>query len=224
LRRQFHCRESSSCAGSFTAATHHPASLTGRTACARDATGNGVTQGETMLYIALLRGINVGGHTVKMDRLRDLFAELGFARVRTYIQSGNVFFETDQTDRAALTELIERHLRAALGYDVVVFLRTIPELEAIAASDAFAHLDVTPDMRLTVVFLAEPLPTTLALPYRSPKGDVEIVRASDGEAYVVWYLQNGRPPANQSFKPLGDRTTSRFFHTLAKLLEAAKAS
>jgi len=175
-----------------------------------------------MRYIALLRGINVGGHTVKMDRLRQLFEELGLARVRTYIQSGNVFFETNQTDRTALTDTIERHLRAALGYDVAVFLRTIPELEEIAASDAFAHLDVTPDTRLTVVFLAEPLPTTLTLPYRSPRGDVEIVRATDGEAYVVWYLQNGRPPGNQSFKPLGDRTTTRFFHTVAKILEAAK--
>ena len=44
-----------------------------------------------MLYIALLRGINVGGHVVKMERVRELFAELGFTNVRTYIQSGNVF-------------------------------------------------------------------------------------------------------------------------------------
>ena len=44
-------------------------------------------------YIALLRGINVGGHTVKMERLRGLFGELGLERVRSYIQTGNVFFE-----------------------------------------------------------------------------------------------------------------------------------
>lgn len=176
-----------------------------------------------MRYIALLRGVNVGGHVVKMDRLRALFAELGLANVRTYIQSGNVFFDTEEaTDRVALTTRIEGHLRAALGYDVPVFLRTVPEVEAVVASDAFAHLDVTDDMRLCVMFLAAPLPGAPAIPYRSPKGDVEVVRATETEAYVVWYIINGRPPAAQSFKGLGDRNTTRFFHTTAKILEAAK--
>lgn len=175
-----------------------------------------------MRYIALLRGVNVGGHVVKMDRLRALFADLGLANVRTYIQSGNVFFDTEQTDREALTANIERHLREALGYDVPVFLRSVPELEAVVASEAFHHLTVTEDMRLCVVFMAEPLAATLALPHRSPKNDVEIVAATESEVYVVWYIINGRPPATQSFKPLGDRNTTRFFHTVAKILEAAK--
>ena len=175
-----------------------------------------------MRYIALLRGVNVGGHVVKMDRLRALFAELGLANVRTYIQSGNVFFDTEQADRAALTGRVEAHLRAALGYDVPVFLRTVPEMEAVVASDAFTHLDVTGDMRLCVMFLAEPLPGALEIPWRSPKGDVEVVRASESEAYVVWHIINGRPPATQSFKGLGERNTTRFFHTLAKMLDAAK--
>src|SRR5512146_2301016 len=70
-----------------------------------------------MRYIALLRGVNVGGHMVKMERLRALFAELGLDGVRTYIQSGNVFFEAADGDRAELTRAIERHLRAALGLE-----------------------------------------------------------------------------------------------------------
>lgn len=181
-----------------------------------------------MRYIALLRGINVGGHTVPMERLRQLFSDLGLANVRSYIQSGNVFFDSDDTTdaddtgRARLAQRIERHLHDALGYDVPVFLRTVPELERIAASDAFQPLTVTPDMRLCVVFAADKL-TGLTLPYRSPKNDVEIVRADDYEAYVVWYIINGRPPAASSFKPLGDRNTTRFFHTVAKILQAAKA-
>ena len=176
-----------------------------------------------MLYIALLRGINVGGHTVKMERLRDLFTELGFTNVRTYIQSGNVFFETAQTDhRKAVTQTIEHHLHKTLGYEVPVFLRTVPELEQIVASDPFHHLNVTSDMRLCVVFTAELIPNTLALPLRSPKNDMEIVYTTDYEAFLVWYLINGRPPAAQGFKALGDRTTTRFFHTVAKILQAAK--
>ncbi len=175
-----------------------------------------------MIYIALLRGINVGGHTVKMDRLRELFTELGFTDVRTYIQSGNVFFETEQTDRELLTQTIERHLHQALGYQVPIFLRTIPELEQIVAMNPFQHLNVTPDMRLCVVFTSDIIPRTLALPHRSPKNDMEIIHTTDHEAFTVWYLTNGRPPATQSFKVLGDRTTTRFFHTTARILEAAK--
>src|SRR5579872_787535 len=76
-----------------------------------------------MRYIAFLRGINVGGHTVKMERLRQLFTELGLAHVRTYIQSGNVFFETTDSDRARVTGTIEEHLHKVLGYEVPVFLR-----------------------------------------------------------------------------------------------------
>jgi Uncharacterized protein conserved in bacteria len=175
-----------------------------------------------MIYIALLRGINVGGHVVKMERLRELFTQLGFTHVHTYIQSGNVFFETVQTDRELLTQTIEQLLRQALGYEVPVFLRTIPELEQVLAIDPFHHLNVTPDMRLCVVFTSDIIPKTLALPLRSPKNDIEIIQTTDREAFTVWYLTNGRPPATQRFKALGDRTTTRFFHTTAKILQAAK--
>ena len=175
-----------------------------------------------MIYIAFLRGINVGGHVVKMERLRELFTEMGFLHVRTYIQSGNVFFETGQTDRPGLTQTIERHLHAALDYEVPVFLRTIPEMEQIMNIDPFQHLNVTPTMRFCVVFTAEKIAPTLVLPLRSPKNDMEIIYTTDYEAFIVWYIINGRPPAAQGFKVLGNRTTTRFFHTAAKILQAAK--
>ncbi|MBE3558933.1 MAG: DUF1697 domain-containing protein [Ktedonobacteraceae bacterium] len=175
-----------------------------------------------MLYIALLRGINVGGHTVKMERLREIFKEAGFSNVRTYIQSGNVFFETEQTERETITCTLEHHLHRGLGYEVPVFLRTIAELEQIMILNPFQHLNVTPDMRLCVTFTAEIIPSTLALPLRTPKNDMEIIHATDYEAFIVWYLINGRPPTSQGFKVLGDRTTTRFYHTVAKILQAAK--
>lgn len=178
-----------------------------------------------MIYIAFLRGINVGGHTVKMERLRELFAELGYANVRTYIQSGNVFFESPEVNRGALAAAIEQHLEQALGYAVPVCLRTIPELERVLALDPFKGRDVTPDMRLSVAFACQPIAHTLALPLWSPKRDMEIVGVTDQEAFVIWYIINGRPPASQNFvdKALGSKVTVRFFHTTAKILKAAKA-
>lgn len=175
-----------------------------------------------MLYIALLRGINIGGHNVKMERLRELFAELGFSRVRTYIQSGNVFFETAETDREKLAQTIEYHLHQTLGYEVPVFLRTLPELEQIVELNPFQQLNITPDLRLCVVFTSEKIADTLILPFHSPKNDVEIIHTTDYEAFTVWHLIDGRPPAAQSLAILGKRTTTRFFHTTAKILQAAK--
>lgn len=177
-----------------------------------------------MVYVALLRGINVGGHVVKMDRLRTLFAELGYANVRTYIQSGNVCFETAENNRQLLTQTIEHHLRHALGYAVPVFLRTIPELEAILALDPLNGEKPAPDQRLCILFAANPIPNHLALPLRSPKNDMEILRVTEREAYVMWYLINGRPPASDAFldKTLGSPLTSRFVHTTAKMVEAVK--
>lgn len=178
-----------------------------------------------MLYVALLRGINIGGHMVKMERLRELFAELGFSGVRTYIQSGNVFFERPSEDeRAALTAMIERHLRAALGYEVPTFLRTIPELERILALDPMQGEKVPPDQRLCIAFAANPISSDLALPLWSPKRDTQILQTTPLEAVVVWYIINGRPPVSQGFleKALGGKVTTRFFHTTAKMLEAAR--
>ena len=66
-------------------------------------------------YIALLRAINVGGHTVKMEQLRGLFADIGFANVETFIASGNVIFDALSADEAALATQIEHSLAQALG-------------------------------------------------------------------------------------------------------------
>lgn len=178
-----------------------------------------------MRYIALLRGINVGGHQVKMDHLRDLFGQLGLAGVRTYIQTGNVFFDSDEEDAgAALTLRIEDHLRATLGYAVPTCLRTVAEVERTLARDPFTHETVTPEMRLNVVFASDPLPHDLALPAWSPKRDMEIRAVTERDAFVVWYLLDGRPPSGPFLeKTLGSKVTSRFLHTTAKILEAAKA-
>ena len=69
-------------------------------------------------YFALLRGINVGGHRIKMDRLRELVEALGFAQVETFIASGNVIFSAHSLDVRGMEERIAGHLEGALGYEV----------------------------------------------------------------------------------------------------------
>jgi len=180
---------------------------------------------EITTYIAFLRGVNVGGHIVKMERLRELFSALGVGNVRSYIQSGNIFFETAETDRAALRHKIEAHLFEALGYEVPVFLRTPAEVEYALRLDPFKPVDVTPETRLSIIFVSEPLPTDLRVPLHSPAKDFEIVQATAGEAFVVLRLVNGRPGNAVAFieKTFQVKATSRFFATTVKLLQSCRA-
>jgi uncharacterized protein (DUF1697 family) len=105
--------------------------------------------------IAFLRAINVGGHTVKMERLRALFAELGYERVETFIASGNVIFDAPQAPPATVERAIESHLHSSLGYAVATFIRTDAELAAIAARLPFPAEELAlPGASLFVSFMA----------------------------------------------------------------------
>jgi uncharacterized protein (DUF1697 family) len=81
-------------------------------------------------YVALLRAINVGGHTVKMAALRELFSSLDFDAVETFIASGNVLF-TSPGEPAELEPLIEAALETALGFEAATFLRMLPEVDSV---------------------------------------------------------------------------------------------
>ena len=107
-------------------------------------------------YIAFLRAINVGGHIVKMDRLRALFEELGFSKVETFIASGNVIFETGSKNTKALADKFESHLHENLGYKVGTFLRTTAELAAVANHKPFSEQELNqPEHSLYIVFLPD---------------------------------------------------------------------
>jgi uncharacterized protein (DUF1697 family) len=177
-------------------------------------------------YIAFLRGINIGGHNVMMDRLRGLFGELGVDHVRSYIQTGNVFFESSETDTPALRGKIERHLRAALGYEVATCVRTVEDIELLLARDPFNGIPVTPEIRLAVIFLAEPVTAAQPVPYLTPDGAFELIGMTLTELFVVWHLQDGRPGNSYSLfeKRFQVPATTRFWHTTAKILSAAKES
>ena len=105
-------------------------------------------------YVALLRAINVGGHVVKMDRLRTLFEQLGFSDVKTVIASGNVLFSSSARTIAALEDHIERALASALGYEVTTFIRTAGEMRAVAEFEPFPGL-LRAGHTLSVAFLKQ---------------------------------------------------------------------
>jgi uncharacterized protein (DUF1697 family) len=107
--------------------------------------------------VAFLRAINVGGHNVKMDRLRELFEALGLSNVETFIASGNVIFDSPARNTQMLEEEIEDHLRASLGYEVATFIRSASELADIAGYQPFAASELDREGNsLYIAFLRSP--------------------------------------------------------------------
>ncbi len=93
-------------------------------------------------YIAFLKAINVGGHTVKMDQLKKLFEKMDFTNVETFIASGNVIFETKSKNVDSTKNKIEPKLEKFLGYKVAAFIRTTKELTEIAGYKPFNESDL----------------------------------------------------------------------------------
>ena len=95
--------------------------------------------------MAFLRGINVGGRKlIKMDDLRQAFVSMGFKDVKTYLQNGNVIFDSAAADGGALTREIEQSLQESLGYEVAVFLGTIQEVEEVVKLNSFNEAKLRP--------------------------------------------------------------------------------
>ena len=107
-------------------------------------------------YVAFLRAINVGGHTVKMDYLRNLFEGIGLANVETFIASGNVIFDSKTRNTRTLEQKIEKYLREILGYEVRTFVRATSELAVVANHKPFGETELSAaGNSLYVGFLAD---------------------------------------------------------------------
>lgn len=90
------------------------------------------------IYIALLRGINVGGkNIIKMANLKEAFESMGFCKVKTYIQSGNVLFKSNE-EEGIVCKKIENQIEAVFGFSVTVVLRTAQDLKMIIENCPFS--------------------------------------------------------------------------------------
>jgi uncharacterized protein (DUF1697 family) len=95
------------------------------------------------VYVALLKGINVGSsHRINMEDLRKMFESLGLSQIETYIQSGNVIFESDEKE-ASLLKKIEQGIETAFGFAAVVVLRTADELDEIIQRCPFSQEEIS---------------------------------------------------------------------------------
>ncbi len=132
-------------------------------------------------YLALLRGVNVGGaNKLPMNELRDLFVAAGCRDVRTYIQSGNVIFTADPRVVASLPGVVTAHIAERFGYRVPLVVRTAAQIGDVVRHNPFVAEGAAVET-LHVVFLADrpPARAVAALdPDRSPP-DTFVVRGQE---------------------------------------------
>ena len=171
-------------------------------------------------YVAFLRAINVGGHTVKMDQLRRLFEAGCFSQVETFIASGNVIFDSQSRNTQALERKIEKLLRDALGYEVATFVRAVSEVVAVAAYRPFDATRLNTDGNsLHVGFLTEP-------PAEKAKKELLALSCAADSFHVkgreVYWLRCGKFSESEFSgavleKSLGMRATFRNSNTVKKI-------
>lgn len=170
-------------------------------------------------YIAILRGINVGGQKkIKMEELKALYEALGFKNITTYIQSGNMIFESPETNLQKIKDKIEHKMKSSLGFDVVVFIKTKKDFEKLLSKNPFIKQDVN---SLYVTFLSD-------IPYEIPVDEIKKAKDSAEEFFisgkeVFLFCPNGygRTKLSNNFfeKKLKLSATTRNWKTINKLLE-----
>jgi uncharacterized protein (DUF1697 family) len=177
------------------------------------------------VIISLLRGVNVSGNNIiKMEELRKLYASMGLRDARSYIQSGNVVFQTDERDLLALAKLIGDGIERKFKCRPDVILRTTAEMRGAVARNPFAkRRDVEP-AKLLVTFLAGEPGKEARDKVLEIKTDPEEMKILGREIYI--HFPNGMGQSKLSWiaitKALKTTGTGRNLNSVMKLLEMAE--
>jgi len=173
-----------------------------------------------MRYVALLRGINVGGNgKVDMRELKAVFEAAGVSGVRTYINSGNVIFSADGEDTEALTARLEGAIRKHLGLEIRILLRDVGQMRVL--------VDAVPDtwtndasMKCDVVFLWPEFDSPALLEELGPRPEIEDALYVPGA--IVWRVDRENATRSRLVRmmgtPLYRNVTVRNINTARTLL------
>lgn len=176
-----------------------------------------------MNYVALLRGVNVGGKSVKMADLKTLCDSMRWSGVRTYLQSGNVVFTSDERDRARLARRMEEKIEKDLGVETTIIIRSATDLSRTLRSNSFKAAAAQEPSRLVIAFLtgkptARAFKNLLATYVGPEQLDLK------GDDLFIYY-PNGQGTSKLTLtlleKRLDVRGTARNWNTVSALCELA---
>jgi uncharacterized protein (DUF1697 family) len=177
-------------------------------------------------YVAFLRGINVGGkNKVDMKQLKAVFEDEGMTSVRTYINSGNVIFDSTVRSRTRLTQQLEKAIAKRFGLNVAVLLRDLKSMRTLVKAIPSRWTD-DKAMRCYVMFLWADVARPSVLKQLQPKPKLDDVLYASGA--IVWRVDRKDITRSGMTKLMGTalykRMTMRSVNTARKLLELMEAS
>jgi len=173
-----------------------------------------------MKYVALLRAINVGGNNrIKMEQLWACFEVGGFQQVMTYIQSGNVIFESEDENRERLTREIEESLSQTFNYLARIVLRSYAEIQKVV-EEAPDDWNTKTDLRCNIAFIKEPVTAHEAWQEIVLKEGIDVVTVGHGVLYLSMRLSGLTTSALRKLvsKKISQDMTIRNYTTTQKLL------
>jgi uncharacterized protein (DUF1697 family) len=178
-------------------------------------------------YVALLRGINVGGNNlIKMAALKACFEDQGFLEVSTYIQSGNVIFTARKGTPAALGKKVEAALSAAFNYKASVVLRSQKQLQRTVKGAPKGFGTQPEKYRYDVLFVKEPLAAAAAAKDVPNRAGVDQLWAGEGAIYFARLIAKVTQSqlSKIASKPVYQSVTIRNWNTTTALLRLMEAA
>jgi uncharacterized protein (DUF1697 family) len=172
-------------------------------------------------YAALLRGINVGGHSIiKMAELKKQFESIGLSDVRTYIQSGNVVFTTTEKDTGKINLKLKKHLQMTVGFNKEIFILTPEELRT-----SLKHCPFEPELNderqlCYIMFMSDKPGKQQINKLMELKGKEYSFAFYEKLLYIAYPREYGGNRRNINFeKVLGVTGTARTWKVVSKLIE-----
>ena len=176
-------------------------------------------------YIAILRGINVSGKKmINMEALRAHMQELGFKNIKTYIQSGNLIFESENTNKSELVRQIEAQILKQYGFEVPVIVRTPDDLEHILKNNPFLNARKEDIDKLHVTFLSSEPKQEHLTKIKPPENITDEFVIAGGHVFVFCPNGYGNTKISNTFfeNKLKVTATTRNWKTVVKLAEMAR--
>ncbi len=175
-----------------------------------------------LAVVAMLRAVNLGSHNrIRMDALCALCTSLKLRNARTYVQSGNVVFQTSERNLSRVAALIEKRIERDCGFQTDVIVRSQDEMRDVVARNPFAKRKDVDGKRLLVFFFRSDLGTDAPEKIRSVKADGEELHLDGRELYIYFPDGVGRSKVSTSAieRMLKVAGTGRNWNSVTKLLE-----
>jgi len=181
-----------------------------------------LNQYQMTTHLALLRGINVSGHNImKMETLKTTLEAVGFQNVQTYIQSGNVFVDTDEENAAAVGFKIKQEIFKAFGHEVPVVVIGKTDLEACFKNNPFLKEKELDIKKLYVAFISTTLRSDSINDLKMSQVKPDEASIDANRIYIKYAVGAGKTRLEQKYieKKLNVTATIRNWNTVTQLLK-----